>query len=225
MLSGLLLIDKPAGITSHDAVLRVRRALQVERVGHSGTLDPMATGLLILLVGAATKRQEAFQAMPKSYLGTAVLGIETETGDLEGKVTAERPVPELGAEALAERLQAWTGTLSLPAPRYSAVKHKGKPLYHYARRGIAVEPKPKLQEVHSWDLLGWEPPRLRFRMRCGSGTYVRAMVEALGRELGCGAALAELRRESVGNFELAQALTLEALESKPPAERAACLHA
>jgi len=223
MLSGLLLVDKPAGITSHDVVLQVRRLLGESKIGHSGTLDPMATGLLILLVGAATKKQEAFQRMPKAYSGAALLGIETDTGDLEGQVMAEKPVPALSSEALADRMQAWTGTLSLPAPKYSAIKHKGKPLYEYARKGIEVEVKPRIQEVRSWELKGWATPEFRFLMRCASGTYVRAVVEALGRELGCGATLSALRRESIGAFDIAQARTLEQLEAKDKAARAACL--
>ena len=201
----------------------MRRGLSVEKVGHSGTLDPLATGLLILLVGAATRKQEAFQAMPKAYSGTARLGLETETGDIEGKVVAEKPVPEMSGEALRERMQAWTGTLSLPAPKYSAVKHKGKPLYHYARKGIEVEAKPRVQEVHSWELRSWSSPDFTFLLRCASGTYVRAVVEALGRELGCGATLTSLRRESIGAFDLAQAHTLEAWEKRSSQERAGCL--
>lgn len=222
-LSGILLIDKPGGITSHDVVLRARRALGIARIGHSGTLDPMATGLLILLVGGATRLQESFQAMPKTYTGAARLGVETETGDMDGKVVAERPVPPLGEEALRERLGAWTGTLSLPAPRYSAVKHKGKPLYHYARKGIRVEPKPRVQEVRSWELTGWEPPVFRFVLSCASGTYVRAVVEALGRDLGCGAALSALRRESIGTFTVAQARRLDGFEALAARERLECL--
>jgi tRNA pseudouridine55 synthase len=223
MLSGLLLLDKPAGYTSHDVVMVVRRALGESHIGHSGTLDPMATGLLILMVGPATKKQEAFQLMPKAYSGSAILGIETDTGDLEGEVTAEKPVPVLSEEALSARMQAWTGTLSLPAPKYSAIKHKGKPLYEYARKGIEVEVKLRVQEVHSWDLKGWATPEFRFLMRCASGTYVRAIAEALGRELGCGAALSALRRESIGTFNVAQAITLAELEAKDKTARAACL--
>lgn len=222
--AGLLLIDKPPDMTSHDVVMIVRRALGIRRIGHSGTLDPMATGLLILLVGEATRMQERFQGLSKTYSGTARLGLETDTGDISGVVTAERPVPALDAAALTARMRARTGTMTLPAPRYSAVKHKGRPLYDYARKGIEVEAKPRVQTVRSWALTSWNAPDAAFVMDCASGTYVRAVVEALGRDLGCGATLAALRRESIGTYTVAQAVGLEAFRSMElPARRARLL--
>lgn len=219
-LSGLLLVDKPAGLTSHDVVLRARRALGTARIGHSGTLDPMATGLLILLVGPATKSQGAFQKLPKTYTGVALLGVETETGDMEGRVLAERPVPPLELREIGTRMAALTGKLDLPAPAFSAVKHKGKPLYHYARLGIAVEAKPRVQEVFSWRLDGLTSPELAFTIECASGTYVRSVVEAFGRTVGCGAALKTLRRESVGGFRVSDAIACQDMERAPREELA-----
>jgi tRNA pseudouridine55 synthase len=222
--SGILLLDKPGGMTSHDVVMIARRALGIRQIGHSGTLDPMATGLLILLVGSATKHQERFQGLPKTYSGIARLGLETDTGDIEGAVVAEKPLPELDETTLKARMHARTGTMTLPAPRYSAVKHKGKPLYDYARKGIEVEPKPRVQTVRSWELISWNAPDATFIMDCGSGTYVRAVAEALGRDLGCGATLAALRRESIGDYSVSAAIGLESFRALDlPARRARLL--
>jgi tRNA pseudouridine55 synthase len=212
--SGLVLFDKPQGWTSHDVVAGLRRALpKGAKVGHCGTLDPLATGLLILLVGQATRLQADFQGLDKVYSGGIRLGVRTDTGDITGKVLAEKPVPSLCLEALQKALDALHGRLQMPAPAYSAVKHNGLPLYKYARRGIAVPEKPRVCEVRQWKALRYDEPELYHRLSCSSGTYVRSLAERLGEDLGCGATMSSLRRESVGPFDLKDAMTIEELKT------------
>lgn len=223
MPDGLLLIDKPKGWTSHDVVAAIRgRFLRGTKVGHTGTLDPMATGLLVLLVGRATREAQRFQGLPKVYEGRIRLGVETDTADLEGKVLRERPVPELTPERLQAVFDEHVGTLELPPPIYSAVKFHGRPLYDYARRGLEVAVKPRPQTVTEWELTSWRPPEAGFRMHCSAGTYVRSLAVSAGERLGCGAAVSELRREMIGDVNVASAigagdaklLSLEALLSR-----------
>lgn len=207
---GLLLIDKPQDWTSHDVVAAIRgRFKRGTKVGHTGTLDPMATGLLVLLVGRATKQARRFQGLSKVYYGRIRLGVETETADMRGRVTRERPVPEIAAERLQALFDEHQGELHLPPPIYSAVKVAGRPLYDYARRGLAVELKPRPQTVVSWKLLSWEPPEAEFRLECSGGTYVRSLAVSVGERLGCGGAVSELRRERVGDVSVAAALGAE----------------
>ncbi|HAH08354.1 MAG TPA: tRNA pseudouridine(55) synthase TruB [Elusimicrobia bacterium] len=202
--SGLLLADKPAGWTSHDVVAALRRRLpKGVKVGHAGTLDPRATGLLVLLVGRATREASALLGLPKSYEGSIRLGVETDTGDLDGRVLKESPLPpSLGEEALREAFAKHTGEVELAIPSYSAVKHQGRPLYEYARRGVAVPERLRRSRIERFDLLAWAPPEASFRLACSSGTYVRAAAESVGRLLGCGATLSALRRTSVGFYLL-----------------------
>lgn len=214
MTEGLLLVDKPAGFTSHDVVACVRRLLpRGAKVGHTGTLDPMATGLLVLLVGKATKLAARYQKLPKTYSGTMRLGVTTTTGDIEGAELSRAPVPRLSEEDLRRVLAGLTGQVELPVPAYSAVKHKGRPLYDYARRGEPAPAPLRRTEVFAWELAGWSPPEASFRVSCSSGTYVRALAEEAGRRIGCGAALSALRRERVGGFRLEDAVRLEELRA------------
>ncbi len=200
---GVLLIDKPSGWTSHDVVAVVRRGLpKGTKVGHTGTLDPMATGLLVLLVGKATKRAAELQGLPKTYSGRIRLGVRTDTGDLDGKVLEETPVPGLTETELRALFGRLTGSRELPVPRYAAVKMGGTPLYKYARAGIAVPEVRRLMEVTAWELTAWDTPEASFRLSCASGTYVRSLAELVGRELGCAATLAALRRETVGGWKV-----------------------
>ena len=209
-LDGLLLVDKPKGWTSHDVVAAVRGRLPKKtKVGHSGTLDPQATGLLVLLIGAATKCAALFQGCGKTYSGTIRFGVATDTADLDGKVIAEAPVPSFTPERLQAVFDSLLGARDLPPPAYSAVKVHGRPLYDYARRGIAVEAKPRPQRVDSWNLLEWASPEASFRMRCSGGTYVRCFAVAAGEKLGCPAALSSLRREEVGPYTVAGAIGAE----------------
>lgn len=211
-LAGLILVDKQRGWTSHDVVAAVRKLFpRKTKVGHSGTLDPMASGLLVLLVGRATKAAARFQGLPKTYSGSVRFGVRTETGDLEGKVVGEAPVPELSAPEMQKLFDKFIGEVELPVPAYSAVKHKGKPLYEYARKGIAVPEKRRKSTVTEWTLTGWERPEAGFRLRCSSGTYARALAMAAGESLGCGGALSALRRDEVGEFSVEDAVTVARL--------------
>lgn len=209
-MNGLLLVDKPKGPTSHDIVLHIRRQLpRGVKVGHSGTLDPLATGLLVILIGAATKLAEKLQKLPKVYSGTVRLGTATDSGDLAGKVTAESPVPVVAETEIRAGMDRLVGTLKMNPPMYSAVKYQGKPLYDYARKGVEVPLKERSCEIARWELLDWKSPEIGFRVYCSHGTYVRTLAELLGKELSCPAVLSSLRREKIGQFDIAQALSMD----------------
>jgi tRNA pseudouridine55 synthase len=202
--SGLLLIDKPAGITSHDAVDIVRRALGQRKVGHSGTLDPMATGLLVLGVGRATRLLRFLADFPKVYEGTGLLGIETTTLDAVGEVVARRPVT-VGEPELLSAMEAFVGDIAQVPPAHSAVKVGGEKLYRAARAGREIEAPPRHVTVHAFELRVLEVPRFEFLVRCSGGTYVRSLVADVGSKLGCGAHLSALRRTTIGPFQVAEA--------------------
>lgn len=220
-VAGMLLIDKPAGWTSHDCVAVLRKLFpRNTKVGHTGTLDPLATGLLAVLVGPCTKLQARLQGMDKIYSGTIRLGVKTDTGDITGKTIEEKPVPALDLAALKAACASLVGEVSAPAPAYSAVKHQGRPLYEYARKGLEVPVKPRTSIVRSWEALSWAAPELSHRVECESGTYVRTLAEVLGEKLGCGGTVSTLRRESIGPFLIADALTLDATRALPPADLA-----
>jgi tRNA pseudouridine55 synthase len=215
---GLLLVDKPRDWTSHDVVAVLRKLFpRGTKVGHTGTLDPLATGLLGVLVGPCTRLQNRLQGFDKVYSGTIRLGVKTDTGDVMGKVTEEKPLPPLTLERLRAELAALVGSIDVPAPAYSAVKHKGKALYEYARAGLEVPVKPRTATVYEWQALSWEPPELTHRVSCASGTYVRSIAEVLGERLGCGGTVSSLRREKIGPFDIADALPLDATRALAPA--------
>jgi tRNA pseudouridine55 synthase len=210
-LSGLLVIDKPLGPTSHDVVGRVRRLAGLRRVGHAGTLDPLASGLLLVGVGRATRFIEYLVGLDKEYETTARLGQATTTYDAEGEVTAERPVTVTATE-IAAALDAFRGPIRQRVPPFSAVKRDGQPLYKAARRGAPPEELPEREVViHALDLLAYKLPLLTLRVACSSGTYIRSLAHDLGQALGCGGHVAELRRTDVGRFTLADAVALDAL--------------
>ena len=197
------------------AVLR-RQFPRGTKVGHTGTLDPLATGLLVLLVGACTRLQARLQGFDKTYCGTIRLGVKTDTGDITGRTLAELPIPPLSLERLGKELHALEGTIETSAPAYSAVKHKGKALYEYARAGAAIPVKPRTNTVRSWKALAWQAPELSHRLECSSGTYVRSLAEVLGDKLACGGTVSTLCREKVGPFDLADALSLDAVRALAP---------
>jgi tRNA pseudouridine55 synthase len=199
---GVLLIDKPGGITSHDAVARVRRALGVRKVGHAGTLDPMATGLLVMGVGRATRLLRFLGDLRKEYEGEAVLGVRTDTLDADGTVVGRADASHVDADAIREALHALVGDIQQVPPAFSAVKVAGQPLYRAARRGDAVEAKPRTVYVDAFRLEAFEPPRFRFSVRCGGGTYVRSLVADAGDRVGPGAHLTALRRIAIGPFRV-----------------------
>jgi tRNA pseudouridine55 synthase len=208
---GVLLVDKPAGLTSHDVVDRVRRHFGFKKVGHCGTLDPSATGLLILVIERATKLQDRLMSDDKMYEGTMLLGVSTDSQDADGAVIAEKPVPPLTEEDIDRVFAKFRGDLQQVPPMVSAVKHKGTPLYKLARKGKTVEREPRLIHIYDLRVLGLELPRVRLRVACTKGTYVRTLCSDVGDLLGCGAHLYELRRMRSGNFDVKDAHTLETI--------------
>lgn len=211
-LEGVLLVDKPGGLTSHDVVYRLRRKLQIKKIGHAGTLDPMATGLLIMLIGKATRISQYLISVDKVYEGEATLGVVTDSQDAEGEVMETRPVPELTAAQVRETMCGFLGDQYQTPPMHSAIKIGGVPLYKMARKGVEVEREPRFIRVASFELLSLAPPKLTFALHCTKGTYVRTIAHDLGQKLGCGAHLSALRRTGNGKFTIAQCLPLEQIE-------------
>lgn len=213
-MDGILAVDKPAGITSHDVVDHVRRVAGMRRIGHTGTLDPRATGLLLLCLGRATRLSEFFIGLDKAYEGRMRLGTVSASCDMEGPILEERPVPEsLTLEAIQAACDPFLGEISQVPPMMSAVKRGGTPLYKMARKGIEVERQPRKVRVDEFRITAWEPPYAYLRVRCSSGTYVRALCHEAGGVLGCGAALDTLRRTQVGRYTLDQAVPLDSLRT------------
>lgn len=206
---GLLLVDKPAGMTSHDVVDRARRALRTKRVGHAGTLDPFATGLLVLLVGRATRLLPYVDGEPKVYEATIRFGAETNTDDLTGEVTRTAPPPS--HEAVERALGTLTGEIDQLPPAFSAKQVGGQRAYVAARRGEALELAPARVRVHSWELRGWDGDDLRAKIVCGGGTYIRALARDLGRATASAAHLVALRRVASGRFEVGDAVSVDAI--------------
>lgn len=210
---GILLVDKPAGCTSHDVVGRLRRLLKIKKIGHAGTLDPNATGLLIMLIGRATKVSQYLMSLDKVYQGVMRMGIETNTYDCEGEVTAEYPVPALDRASLEEIFAGFIGDQYQMPPMFSAKKVDGVPLYKHARKGREIEREPRFIRISKLTVGDISPPDVQFEVHTGKGVYVRTLVFDIGRKLGCGAHLLELRRLGCGRFTLDQAYTLDALEA------------
>ena len=218
----MLLLDKPPGLSSSMALQQAKRLLNAEKAGHAGTLDPLATGLLPLLFGEATKFAQYGLDSDKTYLAVVRLGVTTETGDAEGKVLQARPVA-VTEDALQAALAAFRGEIEQVPPMYSALKKDGRPLYELAREGKAVERAARPVTIHALELLGRGPERLDLRVACSKGTYIRQLAVDLGEALGCGAHLEGLRRTGAGAFTLDGAVTLEALQALPESERAGIL--
>lgn len=205
-------MDKPSGPTSHDAVARIRKVSGLRRVGHAGTLDPFASGLLLLLVGSATRLSEYLLGLEKEYEATARLGVETSTHDPEGEILGvSHGWASLTEEAIREAVATFRGTQLQEPPRYSAKKVGGEAAHRRVRRGEDVVLKPVEVTIHEIGLVSYRPPELRFRVRCSSGTYVRALARDLGRVLGVGAHLTGLRRTGIGGFSLEEAAPLAAI--------------
>lgn len=224
-LHGVLLLDKPLGLSSNDALQKAKWLLRAEKAGHTGTLDPLATGLLPLCFGAATKFAQVSLEADKRYVAMLRLGQTTRTGDAEGEVLAQRPV-EIDRAALEAACARWTGPIRQLPPMYSALKHKGKALYEYARDGIEVERAERDVTIHTIDIVDWHPENpdaATIEVCCSKGTYVRTLAESIGETLGCGAHLVGLRRTASGPLTLANAITLEQLEATPEGEREDCL--
>ena len=221
-LHGVLLLDKPLGWTSNDALQKAKGILRAEKGGHTGTLDPLATGLLPLCFGAATKWSQASLDADKRYRATLRLGQRTSTADGEGEVIEQHEVDVTRADIDAV-LPHFTGPIDQLPPMHSALKHQGRALYDYARAGIEVEREPRRVTVHALDIVEWQSPTLVIDVTCSKGTYIRTLAEDLGAALGCGAHLAALRRTGSGPLELSKAVTLETLAEMDEARRDALL--
>jgi len=207
---GILLIDKPGGMTSHDVVNDVRRRLGTRRVGHAGTLDPLATGLLVVAVGPATRFLQYLPLEPKEYVGEVTFGQSTTTYDREGERSEPMSVPADLEEAIRGALPQFEGLIQQLPPMYSAVKVNGKALYRYARAGQELTREPRTVHISTFDLLSVEGDSARFRIVCSGGTYIRSLAHDLGQAIGCGAFLSDLVRNRVGRFTLDQAIVLDA---------------
>jgi len=221
-LDGVLLLDKPVGLSSNDALIRAKRLLLAKKAGHTGTLDPLASGLLPLCFGEATKFSQDLLEADKTYEATMRLGQRTATGDAEGEVLDTRAV-ECDRAAVEAALARFTGEIVQVPPMYSALKRDGKPLYEYARAGQTVEREGRNVTIHALELLACELPDVTFRVTCSKGTYVRTLAEDIGETLGCGAHLTMLRRTGVGALTLEHAVTLDALSDAAEAARDAWL--
>ena len=208
-LDGALIIDKPQGRTSHDVVDFIRGQFGIQKVGHCGTLDPNATGLLVIVMGRATKLSEKLMADDKVYEGCIRFGIATDSYDAAGRVTATQPVPPLTVEKLEELGEAFLGDLMQMPPMVSAVKVAGVPLYKMARKGIEVERKTRLVHIYNFRFSEYLEPDAWFRLACTKGTYVRSIAHELGQKIGCGAHLLTLRRVVSGRFDIADAIPME----------------
>jgi len=221
-LDGAILIDKPVGPTSHDVVDAIRRRFQIKKVGHCGTLDPNATGLLIIVLGRGTKLSEKLMGDDKVYEGTIKFGETTDSYDTDGEITASLPVPLLTLEQLNEEAAKFIGDQMQMPPMVSAIKKNGVPLYKLARKGIEVEREPRLIHIYNFRFTEYAEPLGKFRVACTKGTYVRSIAHDLGQKLGCGAHLTTLRRSVSGKFDVADAtkfddimnLTAAGLEKK-----------
>lgn len=207
-LDGALLIDKPAGPTSHDVVDAIRRKFGIKKVGHCGTLDPNATGLLIIVLGRGTKLSEKLMSDDKVYEGTMKLGEATDSYDSDGELTSSLPVPPLTLDELNEAADEFVGDIMQKPPMVSAIKKGGVPLYKLARKGVEVEREPRLIHIYKFRFSKYEEPLAEFRLACTKGTYVRSVAHELGEKLGCGAHLSKLRRVVSGKFDVADAKPL-----------------
>ncbi len=216
-LDGVLLVDKATGMTSHDVVAITRRRLNTKKVGHCGTLDPLATGLLIVVIGRGTKIQDLLMAEDKEYVGTMKLGEITDSQDADGEITETRPVPDLTHEQIDTAFQKFLGDFYQTPPMVSAIKKEGVPLYKLARQGKTVEREPRFVHVFGYEILAVRLPEIDFRVTCSKGFYVRTYAHDIGQDLGCGAHLKSLRRTKSGRFTLDLAVTVPELKDGDPA--------
>lgn len=214
-LDGALLVDKPSGWTSHDVVSKIRGQFRLEKVGHCGTLDPMATGLLILLLGQATRQSERLMASDKRYEGCLRLGETTDSHDADGELMETRLVPLLSIQDLANEAKTFLGDQHQIPPMVSAIKIRGVPLYKLARKGQEVERKPRLIHIYRFDITDYEEPFAYFDVVCTKGTYIRVLAHDLGEKLGCGAHLTSLRRTASGGFRIEDTYSLDSIVSWP----------
>lgn len=218
-ISGVLLLDKPRGITSNAALQGVKRALRAAKAGHTGTLDPMASGLLPLCFGEATKFSGLLLNADKAYRAEITLGVSTASGDAEGAIIGTRSTDGLTAAAIRDVLIGLVGSLEQVPPMYSALKHAGRPMYEYAREGRVIERPSRTVTILALEVLRIDPPTAEIRVEVSKGTYIRSLAEEVGRRLDCGGYLSALRRETVGSFSIGDSVTLEAFEGMTPDSR------
>ncbi len=212
-MEGVLLVDKPQGLTSHDVVYHLRRKLQIKKIGHAGTLDPMATGVLVMLIGKATRISQYLMSVDKVYEGEATLGVVTDSQDAEGEVMSTQPVPELTEARVREVMKGFLGDQYQIPPMHSAIKIGGVPLYKLARKGEEVEREPRFIRIAAFNLRSFATPKNTVELHCTKGTYVRTVASDLGQKLDCGAHLSALRRTGSGKFTIGQCLPLEQIEA------------
>jgi tRNA pseudouridine55 synthase len=217
-IDGVLLVDKAGGMTSHDVVALVRRRLQIRKVGHCGTLDPIATGLLLLTLGRGTKIQDLLMAEDKEYSGTIVLGVTTSSQDREGEVVAQHEVSNFSRDQIQMAFEKFRGDFYQLPPMVSAIKHGGVPLYKLARQGKTVEREPRLVHVYRYSIDRIALPEIDFTVMCSKGFYVRTYAHDIGEALGCGGHLGELRRTKSGRFNVANAVSVEDLKNMETSE-------
>jgi len=217
-LDGAILVDKPAGPTSHDVVDAIRRKFGIKKVGHCGTLDPNATGLLIIVLGRGTKLSEKLMGDDKVYEGAVKFGASTNSYDADGEILETKPVPPLTLDRLNELAAAFIGDQMQTPPMVSAIKKDGVPLYKLARKGVEVEREPRLVHIYNFRFTTYGEPLGEFRLACTKGTYVRSVAHDLGQKIGCGAHLATLRRSVSGKFDVADAMPLDAVLKLSTAE-------
>jgi tRNA pseudouridine55 synthase len=214
-IDGVLLVDKSQAMTSHDVVAITRRSLNTKKVGHCGTLDPLATGLLIITIGRGTKIQDLLMSEDKEYVGTLKLGEETDSQDSDGQVTKSSPIPEFTREQIDAAFAKFHGDFYQTPPMVSAIKKDGVPLYKLARQGKVVEREPRFVHVYAHEILAIRPTEIDFRVVCSKGFYVRTYAHEIGAELGCGAHLKALRRTKSGRFSVEGAITVDELKAGP----------
>jgi tRNA pseudouridine55 synthase len=217
-IDGVLLVDKAQGMTSHDVVAIVRRALNTKKVGHCGTLDPLATGLLIVVLGRGTKIQDLLMSEDKEYVGTMTFGVTTDSQDADGQIVETKPVSDFSREQIDAAFAKFHGDFYQMPPMVSAIKMGGVPLYKLARQGKVVEREPRFVHVFAHEIKDVRLPDVDFRVVCSKGFYVRTYAFDIGNELGCGAHLKALRRTKSGRFDLQRAVTIEDLKTKEPGE-------
>lgn len=221
LVNGILILDKPTGITSNAALQKVKRLFEAQKAGHTGSLDPLATGVLPVCLGEATKLSHYLLDANKRYRAKCILGISTTTGDSQGEILAHHQVPETDTNSLLTLLDDFKGTQNQTPPMYSALKHNGRPLYEYARKGIEIERKSRQITIFELNLLEYNVSSetghssIEIDVLCSKGTYIRSLCEDIGTALGCGAHISELRRLQAEPFKLSQAVTLEQLEELP----------
>jgi len=205
----IVAIDKPVDWTSFDVVNKLRGMTKVKKVGHAGTLDPFATGVLLICFASATKQVNQLMGLEKEYQGIFELGVETDSHDVTGKIVAQHPAPDLSREQIEAAAKKYAGEIMQTPPMFSALKRDGRKLYELARKGEQLDLEPRPVKIYAFDILAVKLPEIHFRVTCSRGTYIRALARDLGRDLGCGAFLKTLRRTRIGDYTVANALSIQ----------------